>query len=183
MKVTGKKSGNFARTYAGMMKTLSQNLHTLHIGFANHIGVELISEIKQRTPVDYGNLRNAWILEPVRKTGNKYIIQALNPQKYAAYIEFGYMQRPGMLLRMRMERGKLRFQEMLGYSFAYGLGEPTGKAEPDENGDYIICTRKRFIPGHFMGRQGLAVVEKRLPGYKKRLQKKIRQIFRGAKRR
>lgn len=170
---------NFAEAYKKRVEALNNALPSLFIRYSKHIAGEFLAEVKKRTPVDYGALRNAWSLDPISKVGNKYIIRVVNPQKYAPFIELGYAQRPGMILKMRMERGKLRFKAFLGYSYTYGIGDPKGKAEPDENGDYIICTRKRFIPGHFMARDGLAEMKRRLPIYNRELKRALITIYKG----
>lgn len=83
-----------------------------------------------------------------------------------------------MILKMKEERGKLRFLKFLGYSKKYGLGDPTGKAEPDEEGNVIIVTRKRFIKGRFMAREALeAMKTKHWPGAKKYLLAKMKATW------
>lgn len=128
---------------------------------AKQLGQKLRDEIAGRTPVDMGDLRAKWAVMPVEKQGNRYIIRVTNPAEYAAYVEFGYMQRPGMILKMKEEKGKLRFVKFLGYSAKYGIGDPTGKVKPDADGNYTIITRKRFIKGRFMAREGLKVTKKK----------------------
>lgn len=172
-------NANFAEVYKQRIEALNKALPTLFMRYSSHIAHEFLAEVKKRTPVDYGALRNAWSLDPITKQGKNYIIRVVNTQKYAPFIELGYAQRPGMLLRMRMKRGRLRFEEFLGYSHKYGVGDPTGKVEPDENGDYYICTRKRFIKGRFMARDGLAEMKRRIPVYNRELLKALETIYKG----
>lgn len=132
----------------------------------------LISAVKERTPVDYGVLRSAFESDSTAsKRGNVYTISVANtakskgsnPAMYASHIEWGYQQKPGMILKMRMERGRLRFVAFLGYSFAYGKGEPTGEAEPDSDGNYVIVTRKRDVKGHHMLKDSIDDLSRTLP--------------------
>lgn len=149
---------------------------------AMQLGQKLRDEIAERTPVDMGDLRAKWAVMPVEKQGNRYIIRVTNPAEYAAYVEFGYMQRPGMILKMIEEKGKLRFVKFLGYSAKYGIGDPTGKVEPDKDGYYTIITRKRFIKGQFMAREGLKVTkEKHWPKLEKYLLKRIKNAWESVK--
>ncbi|MCK9453275.1 MAG: hypothetical protein M0Q90_16380 [Bacteroidales bacterium] len=139
--------------------------------FCKEVFKELLAAIKERTPVDYGALRLGFDDSNAKKIGNVYKFnientatsKGANPALYAAHIEWGYKQKPGMILKMRMESGRLRFVEFMGYSFAYGTGDPTGKAEPDEDGNYIIVTRKRDIKGKHMVKDSLYELASELP--------------------
>ncbi|WP_347707385.1 HK97 gp10 family phage protein [Colidextribacter sp. OB.20] len=42
-----------------------------------------------------GTLRDAWVILPVEKVGNTYIVTVVNATEYASYVEFGHRQRPG----------------------------------------------------------------------------------------
>lgn len=42
-----------------------------------------------------GTLRQAWTVSEVRKTGDSYEIEVINPIEYASYVEFGHRQTPG----------------------------------------------------------------------------------------
>lgn len=53
--------------------------------------------IKQKYWAGYqgGTLRRGWTVEGIRKTGNCYQIDIINPTKYASYVEYGHRQTPG----------------------------------------------------------------------------------------
>lgn len=170
---------NAADLYKKRLESLRAKLPDIYVDYSKRIGLEFVEEVRKRTPEDYGELRAAWAQMPVEKKENRYIITITNPQKYAAFVEFGYAQRPGMILKMRMERGRLRFQKLIGYAKNYKVGDPKGKVQPDENGDYYICTRKRFIPGKFMAREGLKEMDKRVKDYQKEIINKCKKYLEG----
>ncbi len=124
----------------------------------------LIGSIQERTPVDFGVLREGFAQNSsIATTGEKVVFTVYNPSDYAAHVEYGYHQKPGMILKMKMDKGRLRFVEFMGWSRKYGVGDPTGKAEPDENGFYTIVTRKRLIPGRHMVADSVSELQKELP--------------------
>lgn len=124
----------------------------------------LIGAIAERTPVDFGVLREGWSKHSsMESSGEKIIFHICNPADYAAHVEYGYHQKPGMILQMEMRMGRLRFVKYLGHTFKVGSGEPTGNAKPDENGLYTIVTRKRYIPGHHMLKDSVDEFKKELP--------------------
>ncbi len=124
----------------------------------------LIDAIKEKTPVDFGLLREGWSKNStMSESDGKIIMTIYNPADYAAHIEYGYNQKPGMMLKMKMHMGRLRFVEFLGWTRHYGVGDPTGKVEPDENGFYTIVTRKRHIPGRYMMTDSVKEMRSELP--------------------
>lgn len=124
----------------------------------------LIGAIAESTPVDFGVLREGWSRHSAMENqGEKIIFHIYNPADYAAHVEYGYHQKPGMILQMEMRMGRLRFVKYLGHTFKVGSGDPTGKAEPDDNGLYTIVTRKRYIPGHHMLKDSVDEFKKELP--------------------
>lgn len=173
------KNDNVATQYQKKIETLHKKIAEMMVTAAKQLGDKLIEETMIRTPTDKYDLRNKWALNPVEKLGDKYIISITNPAEYGAYVEFGYMQRPGMILKMKEDKkGKLRFVKFLGYSSAYKLGDPTGKVEPDKDGFVVIITRKRFIKGHFMAREGLRATKKKYyPKLKKHLLKQMKKSW------
>jgi hypothetical protein len=119
--------------------------------FCHAVFDRLLAEVKEHTPVDYGALREGFEAHSsIDETGNGYVLRIVNPADYALHVEWGYLQKGGMILQMRMERGRLRFKEFLGRASKWGRGPSTGKAQPDANGDYVIVTRERKIPGVHM---------------------------------
>ena len=152
-------SRNIAEQYRRRVEAVHRKLAEEMATAARQLGEKLREETVERTPGDNGDLRDKWAQMPPEKKGDRWIIKITNPAEYAAYVEFGYMQRPGMILKMHEERGKLRFQRFLGYASKYGLGAPTGRVPPDEDGNVVIVTRKYFIEGKFMAREGLKVTQ------------------------
>ncbi len=154
------KKGNIAGEYRKKVLAIHRKIAGELVRAAKQLGQVLLDETRERTPADQGDLRMKWAQMPVEKKGDRYFIKITNPAQYAAFVEFGYMQRPGMILKMKEDgKGRLRFVEFLGYSAKYGLGEPTGKVPPDKDGYVTIITRKRFIAGRFMAREGLRVTK------------------------
>lgn len=126
----------------------------------------LIGKIAERTPVDYGVLREGWAQNStINIVDGKAHFVIYNPADYAAHVEYGHIQKPGMKLKMKFERGKWRFAEFLGYTIPYGIGEPEIKSDqqPDEDGCITIVTKKRKIPGVFMMRDSVDEMMKELP--------------------
>lgn len=124
----------------------------------------LIGAIVERTPVDFGVLREGWARHSTMEaTDGKVVYHICNPADYAAHVEYGYHQKPGMILQMEMRMGRLRFVKYLGQTENYGTGESSNQAKPDENGMYTIVTRKRYIPGHHMLKDSVDEFKKELP--------------------
>ena len=42
-----------------------------------------------------GNLRRGWTTGEIRKVGESYQIEIINPTEYASYVEYGHRQKPG----------------------------------------------------------------------------------------
>lgn len=176
------KGRNIITDYRRRIEAMHREIADEMVAAARQLGEVLLGETKQRTPVDMGDLRAKWAAMPVERIGQRYIIRITNPAEYAAYVEFGYMQRPGMILKMRESAGRLRFVKFLGYARAYRLGDPTGKVPPDEDGFVTIITRKRFIKGRFMAREGLKVTaEKHWPRLKSYLLGRMKRRWEGRK--
>lgn len=172
------KTANAGELYKKKIEKLRRTLPELYARISEKLQEEMLAETIERTPGDEGDLRDSWAAMPIEKSGTKYMIKITNPKEYAAYVEFGYMQRPGMILKMKEVKGKLRFVKFLGYSAKYGLGDPTGKVPTDEDGNVVIVTRKRFIKGHFMARDALDVMkEKWSNNYKRRILKAMQEAF------
>lgn len=155
------KARNIAEQYSQKIAAVHQRLGEEFARGAAQLSIKFKDEAVVRTPVDQGDLRLKWANMPIEKVGSRYIITITNPANYAAFVEFGYMQRPGMILKMREERGKLRFVQFLGYSDNYELGAPSGKAMTDDDGFVVIKTRKRFIEGRFMAREALKITQEK----------------------
>ena len=63
------------------------------------LAARLLAKVIKRTPVGVypkstgkkgGTLRRGWTVGEVRKDGDQYIIEIINPIEYAPYVEFGH---------------------------------------------------------------------------------------------
>lgn len=59
------------------------------------IAARLLRKTIQKTPVDTGELRRSWTVGDIRKQGDCYYIEVINPLEYAQYVEYGHRQTPG----------------------------------------------------------------------------------------
>ena len=60
-------------------------------GFILKQGLHFIREVKPRTPVDTGDLRNHWELDPnIVRMGDVYHCYFTNVMEYASYVEYGH---------------------------------------------------------------------------------------------
>ena len=53
-------------------------------------GMRFIAEVKPRTPVDTGDLRNHWKLDGMTRDGDTLHVWFVNPMYYATYVEYGH---------------------------------------------------------------------------------------------
>ena len=53
-------------------------------------GMRFISEVKHRTPVDTGDLRNHWKLEGITRKGDTLQVWFVNTMYYASFVEYGH---------------------------------------------------------------------------------------------
>lgn len=53
-------------------------------------GQRFIAEVKPRTPVDTGDLRNHWKLDGITREGNELRVWFVNPMYYATFVEYGH---------------------------------------------------------------------------------------------
>jgi len=58
--------------------------------FLNQEGERFIAQVKPRTPVDTGDLRNHWQIEGIKKTGSELYCWFVNPMEYATPVEYGH---------------------------------------------------------------------------------------------
>ena len=57
---------------------------------ANELANRLLARATKRTPSRTGTLRRGWRISPIQKDGDKYIVEVINPVKYASYVEYGH---------------------------------------------------------------------------------------------
>ena len=53
-------------------------------------GLRFIRDVKVRTPVDTGDLRNHWQLSKIYQTGDLIAVEFVNPMQYATFVEYGH---------------------------------------------------------------------------------------------
>lgn len=53
-------------------------------------GQRFIREVKNRTPVDTGDLRNHWKLDGITREGNTLQVWFVNSMHYASFVEYGH---------------------------------------------------------------------------------------------
>lgn len=53
-------------------------------------GMRFIAEVKRRTPVDTGDLRNHWKLDGITRDGDTLHVWFVNPMYYATFVEYGH---------------------------------------------------------------------------------------------
>lgn len=61
----------------------------------NDVGNLGVAEVKQRTPVDHGRLRQSWTKTQAVNTGSSVQVDIVNNTEYASFVEFGHRQEPG----------------------------------------------------------------------------------------
>lgn len=53
-------------------------------------GMRFIAEVKRRTPVDTGDLRNHWKLDGITRDGDNLKVWFVNSMYYATFVEYGH---------------------------------------------------------------------------------------------
>lgn len=53
-------------------------------------GERFISNVKRRTPVDTGDLRNHWKLDGITRDGDTLKVWFVNSMEYASFVEYGH---------------------------------------------------------------------------------------------
>lgn len=63
---------------------------------AKELAARLLRKVKNRTPVDTGELRRNWNIDlEITQVGNEYEITVYNATEYASYVEYGHRIRGG----------------------------------------------------------------------------------------
>lgn len=57
---------------------------------AYELANRLLERTMKRTPKDTDALVKGWTLGEIRKEGNTYVVEIINPVKYASYVEYGH---------------------------------------------------------------------------------------------
>lgn len=53
-------------------------------------GLRFIAQVKPRTPVDTGDLRDHWTLDSITRRGSDLDIWFVNSMEYASFVEYGH---------------------------------------------------------------------------------------------
>lgn len=77
---------NYRDKFAKFTREFDHWLHT----FLLKEGQRFIAEVKPRTPVDTGDLRNHWKLDGITRDGNELRVWFVNPMYYATFVEYGH---------------------------------------------------------------------------------------------
>ena len=76
------------------MKLLEKDVNDICEACAKEIAARLLAKVIKRTPVQTGTLRRGWNGNvqnmKVKKTGDLYTIEVINPVEYAEYVEYGH---------------------------------------------------------------------------------------------
>lgn len=79
----------FKKLAEGFAKFTSEYEKWLH-QFLLKEGMRFIKEVKPRTPVDTGDLRNHWKLEGITREGDTLKVWFVNTMDYATFVEYGH---------------------------------------------------------------------------------------------
>ena len=109
--------------------------------FMLEMGLRVLAQTQNLTPVDSGNLREKWEISDVYVEGDDLLIALFNPVEYASHVEDGHMQ------YKRFVPG-----EWQGDKFKYIKGHKKG-----------MVLNEKFIPGFHMARISITKVEKEMP--------------------
>ncbi|WP_273483617.1 HK97 gp10 family phage protein [Desulforamulus ruminis] len=133
-----------------------QAMDTLIREFLLEMAYRAVTKIKNRTPVNTGDLRRKWMVGRVEKTGNNYQVEIFNLLEYASFIEKGFRAHwvPG---------------EWEGKIFKYIPGAKTGMQVGKKGG---------WVEGRFMVEISMQEMKQEFPAYLERKQAQfLRDLF------
>lgn len=76
----------FRNNFAKLTREFDSWIHR----FLLQEGMRFIAEVKPRTPVDTGDLRNHWKLDGITREGDTLRVWFVNPMEYATFVEYGH---------------------------------------------------------------------------------------------
>lgn len=76
----------FRDNFAGFTRQFDKWIHQ----FLLREGLRFIAEVKPRTPVDTGDLRNHWQIEKITRDGDELKCWFVNSMRYAEEVEYGH---------------------------------------------------------------------------------------------
>lgn len=77
---------NYRNNFAKLTREFDTWMHK----FLLQEGMRFIAEVKPRTPVDTGDLRNHWKLDGMTRDGDTLRVWFVNPMYYATHVEYGH---------------------------------------------------------------------------------------------
>ena len=77
---------NYRDNFAKLTKEFDTWMHK----FLLQEGMRFLAEVKPRTPVDTGDLRNHWKLDGITREGDVLKVWFVNSMYYATYVEYGH---------------------------------------------------------------------------------------------
>lgn len=92
---------------------------------AKEIAARLKAKVRRRTPVGKypeesgktgGTLRKNWRVGEIKRVGDTYYVEVVNPTEYASYVEFGHRQEPGRYvpaIGKKLKKGWVKGEFML----------------------------------------------------------------------
>ncbi|GIQ70760.1 HK97 gp10 family phage protein [Xylanibacillus composti] len=133
--------------------------------FVMEIGMRALRKIKKLTQSNAsGQLRSMWQIGKVERQGDSYIVEIFNNLEYASFVEYGF--------RAHWVPGKWE-----GNVFRY---IPNYKPPPGEPGGMQVGPKGGWVEGRFMMSIGMKEIERELPTYLARRQKKLlEKLLRG----
>lgn len=76
------------------------DMEAFNIAMVKELAARLLAKVIKRTPVGVyddgrvgGTLRRGWTIGQVKKIGDMYEIEVINPTEYGQYVEFGHRTR------------------------------------------------------------------------------------------
>ncbi|RXZ77252.1 HK97 gp10 family phage protein [Paenibacillaceae bacterium] len=156
--------GKWAKFDFSEFKRMKKNLENAdqHIeqfirDFVHEMAMRAFRKIRKRTPSSNGQLRRAWTVGEVIKTGDSYTVEIFNNLEYASYIENGFRAHwiPGI---------------WEGNTFRYIAGYKPPKGEP---GGMYVGPKDGWVEGKFMLAISMKEIERALPGYLQRRQNQL----------
>lgn len=78
------------QTYRNNFNRMSKSFDSWMHRFLLNEGLRFIAEVKPRTPVDSGDLRNHWQLQGITREGSTLHCWFVNSMHYASFVELGH---------------------------------------------------------------------------------------------
>lgn len=78
------------KNYRDRFNTMYRQFHKWLNDFMLKEGMRFIAEVKPRTPVDTGDLRNHWQIQGMSREGDNIQVWFVNTMHYATYVEYGH---------------------------------------------------------------------------------------------